>query len=97
MSHYHAASACPELEALVLLDAVKRYPGQRKGLVAATALGVFGRDLSQERVMLTYIDSLVAIKLLYVHKLGYQLTPSGIAHLEQLKENLRGPLTRALS
>jgi hypothetical protein len=96
-SYYHAASACPEVEALVLLDVAKRYPGQRKGLMAASALGVFGRDLGQERLMLTYIDSLVATKLLYRHNFGYHLTPSGIEHLEQLKSNLRGPLMRALS
>lgn len=93
----HAAVACPELEALVLLDVAKRYPGQRKSLMAASALGVFGRDLGEEHLMLTFIDSLVTTKLLYRHDFGYYLTPSGTARLEQLKSNLRGPLMRALS
>jgi hypothetical protein len=93
----HAAVACPELEALVLLDVAKRYPGQRKGLMAASALGVFGRDLGEEHLMLTYIDSLVAIGRLFRHNFTYVLTPSGVERLEQLKSNLRGPLMRALS
>lgn len=91
----HSANACPELEAFVILDVVKRYPGIKKGFAAAAALGVFGRDLEQERRMLAYIDSLVITKLLYRHNFGYHLTPSGVDELARLKENLRGPITRA--
>lgn len=93
----HSAVAAPELEEFVILDVAKRYPGQKKGLLAAATLGVFGRDLAQERLILIYIDSLVATKLIYRHDFGYHLTPGGSARHEQLKSNLRGPLMRAIS
>ena len=93
----HAAVAAPELEELVILDVIKRNPGYTKRLVAAAALGVFCRDLEQERQFLTYIDSLVGIGRLFRHNFTYILTPSGTERLEQLKSNLRGPLMRALS
>ena len=93
----HAAVAAPELEELVILDVIKRNPGYTKRLVAAAALGVFGRDLEQERQFLVYIDSLVGVGLLFRHNFTYVLTPSGTERLERLKSNLRGPLMRALS
>ena len=92
----HAAAAAPELEAFVLLDVVKRRPGMQKRLLAAAALGVFGRDLEPDRSMLVYIDSLEATKDVYRHDFGYHLTPGGERRLVQLKNNLRGPLMRAL-
>lgn len=93
----HAAVSAPELEELVILDVIKRNPGYTKRLVAAAALGVFGRDLEVERQFLMYIDSLVGIGRLFRHNFTYVLTPSGVERLEQLKANLRGPLMRALS
>jgi len=93
----HAACAAPDLEAFVLLDAARRYPGYRKGLLSAAALGVLGSNLNEDRAMLVYIDSLLATKCLYRHDFGYYLTPTGTQRLEQLKARLRGPLTRALS
>lgn len=93
----HAAVAAPELEELVILDVINRNPGYTKRLVAAAALGVFGRDLEQERQFLSFIDSLVAIGRIFRHNFTYILTPSGAERLEQLKNNLRGPLMRALS
>jgi len=92
----HAASAAPDLEAFVLLDAARRYPGYRKGMLSAVALGVLGSNLNEDRAMLVYIDSLVGTSCLYRHNFGYYLTPTGEQRIEQLKARLRGPLMRAL-
>lgn len=92
----HLACAVPELEELILLDAVKRHPNYSKSLLACAALGVFGRELSQDRRFLVYIDTLVGLGYVYRHRFRYVLTPSGVERLAQLKENLRGAVGRAL-
>jgi len=93
----HSACAAHDLEAFVLLDAVRRYPGYRKGLLTAAALGVLGSNLHEDRTMLVYIDSLVTTKCLHRHNFGYYLTPGGVERLEQLKSRLRGPLMRSMT
>jgi hypothetical protein len=97
MNLSHAAVAAPELEEMVILDVIRRNPGYTKGLIAAAALGVFGRDLSYERQFLTFVDSLTEIGLLFRHNFTYILTPTGAQRLEQLKNNLRGPMMKVFS
>lgn len=89
---YSFGLAVPEFEAAVILAQAKAQPGMLKGELVKRVMGRLGRPLSEDRVFLRYVDSLVTLKQLVRHDFTFHVTPSGTARLLQIRENLNGAM-----
>jgi len=90
----HSAIAPSDLEAFIVLDRAKEYPGDNKRLLALRSEMLLNSP--SDRRFLAFIDSLVSSTYLYKHDYKYYLTPTGEKRLVLLKQQLRTILMRVL-
>jgi hypothetical protein len=86
--------AAPILESFILLLSIDKHPGLKKGDMAFIAAET--AKISEYRLWISYIDSLLNVGYLFKHDFTYTLSPSGKAKLEELKVLMRNMLNRSL-
>jgi DNA-binding PadR family transcriptional regulator len=81
-------SGVPKFESLLILGLIEKYPPFGKTELANAVAQRMG-DMTQERVMLKYIDFLVSLNYVSRQDFAYYITEQGKARIRELKEQMQ--------